>query len=668
MPIDNKKPKYNTAKRRVARFITAEHSGDALRNLATILLPCLLLFYLVDLHTAIGIGVGTLMASLTDLPGNRADKWKSATYCIPVFAMATFLTASTFSSPVLLIACLMLSAFAYTMLTVFGPRPAAVGSLALILMSFIMGLRPTSPVELTIHITIGACWYYLISILQARITPYRSLRYAMADGFHHLAVLLQAKAACYNPEIPIEQTYRKLGKVHIQVSDSQEGIRRLLLREEKLLSPEMNSAWLNRIYGLIDLHELLTALDYDYEAIRQTLGTTGALAPIQSLIRILSREVEAVGHAQQFKTSRNTPITQNGAVDKLLVDLGNIRNQHPAEVRTILDAIIQNIKAIVHLIGVLQKSEHNYAEHGKTIKNNEYHHFIPLSNSGWQTLRNNLTGNSTVFTFALRLALLFGLGGLLGMWMPQPHYAYWILLTLAIVARPSFINTKQRNIQRITGTLTGLTIGILLLQTVHHIPTLLGIAALGLFGFFMFNRPNYMISVIFITVAVMLALNIHEGNIERILESRLLFTFTGASLAIIGCYFIPVQQKSGMKNLANEVVRSSVAYLKTLEQQLQGNTFDNYAVRLARKNTQTILAAFSDTMHQLQTEPTQRKKDWTAPNAFHTLAYRINSLTIGLSVNIGNQCTDFTKQLQLSERSNNISNLLTDLNQLARGL
>jgi len=86
---------------------------------------------------------------------------------------------------------------------------------------------------------------------------------------------------------------------------------------------------------------------------------------------------------------------------------------------------------------------------------------------------------------------------------------------------------------------------------------------------------------------------------------------------------------------------------------------------MARKNTQTILAAFSDTIHQLQTEPGHKKHDCTSPNNFHSLAYRINALTIGLAVNTGNLQVDNNNLIQLLERSSDIDELLNDLTLLA---
>lgn len=668
MPKKDIKPKYNTVYKRFLRFCTGEHTGDALRNSLTILIPCLLLYQLVNLQLAICIGVGILLASLTDLPGSRMDKRKSAQWCILVFAIATFLTAYSLSSPIGLVLFIAAAAFLATMFAVLGPRIAAVGSLTLILISFIIGLPVTDSVALTWQVSLGASWYYLISLLLAQLSPYRSLRYAMLQGYHSLSILLRCKASCYNPQISMEDCYKSLSKVHIQVSESQEIVRLLLLREKQLLASEKGSFWLNRIYGLIDLHELLTALNHDYESIRETLSPTGVLPTIQGLILILAEEVETIAHTQQFNLRNSQLISNNQQVKVLILKAEQLQQSAEPEAAGMIAATIQNIKAITLLIADIQADVDSYAAQHRVLKDEEYKDFIPAANQSWKNLKKHLTRESPIFIFAVRLAILFGFGAAIGLLTPHADYAYWILLTLAIVARPSFINTKQRNKQRIVGTLSGMLIGISLLYFIPEVPTLLSFAAVGLFGFFLFNRANYMISVVFITIAIVLALNSYLGNIELILGSRLIYTFVGALLAILGCYFLPIGQKKGMIAQANDVIYNSQTYLRMIDQYLNHQTVDGYSIRMARKKTQTSLATFSDTINQLQTEPHLKRKDWSTLNAFHSLAYRINALTIGLAVNANNPQAEQNKQVQLQERAINIDSLLRELQAQASSL
>ena len=94
MGIVSLKKRFYRIYSQVMRFIQGEHFGDALRNVSISILPSLAIYLLgTPAGTAIGIGVGSLLTTLTDPPGNRKDKLSSALVCIPTFFLASFLTA-----------------------------------------------------------------------------------------------------------------------------------------------------------------------------------------------------------------------------------------------------------------------------------------------------------------------------------------------------------------------------------------------------------------------------------------------------------------------------------------------------------------------------------------------------------------------------------------------
>ncbi|GGH13255.1 FUSC family protein [Sphingobacterium alkalisoli] len=659
-------PDYKSTSQRIFKFISGENSGDALRNVLTSIVPSIVIFYWGYLDIAITVGISALLSSLTDLPGNRKDKWKSAFWCILLFFVASMATAYALSSPWLLLPLLIIGAFICTMLSVFGMRMGIIGTLVLILISFTIGLWPADPMTFSVQITLGTMWYYVVSIVQVYISPYRSLRHAMSDGFRSIAALLRAKALCYDERIPIEAAYNELGRLHIQVSEQQETIRFLLLREKNLMKAEDGKFWLNQAYGLIDLYELLTALDYDYESIRKTLGPVGGLKEIRQLIGMIADEIESLTKNYRNKTLNN--VSHKSSIDQALNQLIAVRDQQDIEATSILSAIIENIRSILDFIFQIRTAFNTGTVLQNVVKQHEHKYFLSLPPKGWRALKKQITFHSTIFPFALRLAVLFGVGGLVGLAFPEYRYTYWILLTIAIVARPGFATTQKRNYQRIIGTLTGILLGLLLLYTIADGATLLIVAAVCLYGFFLFNRPNYLISVLFITAAIVIALNSYEGNIDDILGSRIAFTLIGSLLAAIGYFFIPTRQKKGMLNLAGSVVRSNSAYFQVVMALLKAYTVDMYSLRLARKKAQTALAAFSDATNQLQKEPGSKKKDWSELNKFHMLAYRINSLIVGLSLHISLQNQSDLKSYLLEDRGKAIGKLLVQLDELSTAL
>ena len=185
MSIVSLKKRFYPIYIKIIRFMRGEHSGDALRNVSISIVPSLAI-YLLGAHasTAIGIGVGSLLTTLTDLPGNRKDKLSSALVCIPTFFIASLFTALLFPYHWPLVILLGAAGFICTLYGIFGPRYAAIGNMTLILMSFVIGMAPQHPFAVSLQIAAGSIIYYFFSLLQAYIQPYRSLKHAMANGFH----------------------------------------------------------------------------------------------------------------------------------------------------------------------------------------------------------------------------------------------------------------------------------------------------------------------------------------------------------------------------------------------------------------------------------------------------------------------------------------------------
>ncbi|MCL7988519.1 FUSC family protein [Sphingobacterium sp. lm-10] len=665
--FENTKEKF--VFRHIHLFILGEHGGDALRNTLATVIPGLILFYCGYLHEAILIGLGALFASLTDLPGNRKDKLRSGCWTIPLFGITAWLTATAIAFPIALIAWLIIAAFGFTMISIYGGRFAAMGLMGLILVTFTIGLWPTDPLSYGLYIMLGVVWYFVISVLQVLFFPYRSLRYAIADSFYRMAVMLKNKAQFYDERIPLENAYKQLGTLHLKVSEQQENVRNLLLREKRLVNSSSESAtyWIRQIVGVTDLYELLVALDHDYDAIRKQLAPKGVLESIRALILLLSDELDLLSWKSAGSLQVTKRYTKDKEIERILRELSAKRDTLSGEEAQILAATIRNshyiVKCIQRIRLVLEGKDSKQHVNGQY----SYSRFVARAPRGVEALRNQFTFRTPVFPFALRLALLFGIGGSIGLFLPEYHYTYWILITLVVVARPGFANTNTRNAQRIIGTLLGALFGFVLLLTISSPGTLLLVAVCGLFGFFFFNRIDYMLSVLCLTPGIIVALHVYEGNMADILGSRIIFTLIGSLLALAGWFFIPVRQSKGLAKLATDVVDKGEEYLTVIFKKIGRQDVDTNDIRLARKMAHSTLAAFSSAMNQLRREPGAKRWNWKNLYAFHSLAYRVNSLMIGLSVAAA-EAHHGEEAAALKPRASHIATLQKDLQKLAAQL
>ncbi|MCH5719597.1 YccS/YhfK family membrane protein [Niabella hibiscisoli] len=315
------------------------------------------------------------------MPGSRADKWLSAKWCIPAFFIVSFITTAGLHLYWILIPWLMLIAFAAGMLFALGPRVAIVGILSLIIASFTIGLWPASALSYSCWIVAGAGWYFVISLLLVYYAPYRSLKHALKRSTDGIAALLKTKALFYNADTLVEKAYEDLSALHIVVSEQQDQVRLLLLREHNLLQKEnkVGQQWLQQLYGTIDLYEVLTAIDHDYDTIRNSLTESGALELVRKIIILLADRVQMISeNDNSFSMQANEQ-----EIQRQISQLNEINANIRPESVEVLSATIANIREILEKVDRLYSIANKGANLNDRPQDIDYTHFIPASSVSW---------------------------------------------------------------------------------------------------------------------------------------------------------------------------------------------------------------------------------------------------------------------------------------------
>jgi uncharacterized membrane protein YccC len=93
----------------------------------------------------------------------------------------------------------------------------------------------------------------------------------------------------------------------------------------------------------------------------------------------------------------------------------------------------------------------------------EYSKFVAQQDYAPHVFFDNLTLNSGAFKHALRVALVCLVGFITAKNVSLGGHSYWVLLTIIVILKPGFSLSKQRNYQRLIGTIAGGAIGILIL-------------------------------------------------------------------------------------------------------------------------------------------------------------------------------------------------------------
>lgn len=136
--------------------------------------------------------------------------------------------------------------------------------------------------------------------------------------------------------------------------------------------------------------------------------------------------------------------------------------------------------------------------------------------------------------YGIALAVLLGVASfVISSWFPGPN-AGWILLTILVVARPGFAETKHRIITRSLGTIGGGLAAAVLAVVLPFPPVLLSAGLVALFVAILLQLKNasYAIYAGALTAAVVL-LSSRSGDLLEVDIQRVLFTIIGAVLTAL---------------------------------------------------------------------------------------------------------------------------------------
>src|SRR5690606_12159933 len=142
------------------------------------------------------------------------------------------------------------------------------------------------------------------------------------------------------------------------------------------------------------------------------------------------------------------------------------------------------------------------------------------------------------FRHAARMAIVMAVGYLLSLFLNVGNHSYWILLTIMVNLKPGYSLTKQRNFQRIIGTVIG-GVGAAIIPICLRGQTSVCILLLFLMvATYSLIRINYIVSVMFMTPYILIMFSFLDMNTLTILRERIVDTLIGSGLAFISSYII----------------------------------------------------------------------------------------------------------------------------------
>lgn len=592
-------------RREIRYFLYSQAFADGFRTTLAILVPAMTGFYTGQMALGMNLSLGALCVSLTDAPGPLINKRNGMLFAALALFLIVALTGLARLHPVSMAAELALVAFFFSMFNAYGTRAAGVGNAAILSMILTMG-KDIPLAQVLPHaalITAGGLWYIGLSLLFSLISPYRPAQRVLGDCLREMARYLHTKARFYDPATDLADDYRKMVARQVVVHEKQDAVREILFKTRQIVQETTlpGRRLVLMFVEAVDLFEEMTHTYYDYASLRERFATTGMLEKISRQISAMAHELDHMGAAVQM----NRPYRCRVALEDDLTALKNEMDalpKLPSESHLVLRKILVNMRRLIQQMRGLERNfegapgtQPSRLDHGRFVSHQ------PLDP---RIFADNLTLESGVFRHSLRVAIAC-LGGYgMTLLIDYGNHGYWVLLTIAFILKPAFSLTRERNVQRITGTVAGGLLGVAVLLLVPLAPVRFAIMVLCMLLTYSFMRINYLVMVLFTTPFVILLFSFLGMPFREVAEERLFDTVLGCAIAF-GCSVLlfPSWEARQLSGHLRGLLDADRRYLALLRDALDGKAVAALPYKLARKEIYVQTANLSAAFQRMLNEP-----------------------------------------------------------------
>jgi uncharacterized membrane protein YccC len=619
-------PLMNNLPQDIQRFLYGQHFADGLRMSVLIILPALLAAQTGYYDIGLTLSIGALCVSISDTPGPTYDK--TITMLVSSFFIFLVAIATGFMRMNVYVMGLSLTvlAFFFAMFTIYGARANLLGTSLLLLMALEMdkAMSPRQILENGLILAGGALWYSSMSILILRLL--KSAQRALGECIRETAAYLALRGLLYDTKVPLDEVYTRLMAQQVILNDKQNEVRDLLFKNKKIMKQASRStrAMVLTLDEIVDFYEKISASHVAYQAIRERYGGTDVLQNISLAISRMADILDGTGAAIQYNIRPKSQADISIMMDALTDEIVSAPDDKQ---RPVLDSLLVNIQNMYKVVADLQ----HYFTDGYTVlgsKNSSLEHsrFAAHQSFDISLFRYNFSFGSLTFRHSIRMAVACLLGYIISRWVMHGHHSYWLLITIIFVLKPSFSLTRERNINRILGTLIGGAIGVLILVFIHNNNVLFACMFIGMLVTYSFQRHRYLIAVIFMTPYLLILFHfLHVGLLE-VAEERIADTIAGCIIALAAGYLIlPDWESAQIKSNVSHMLHANYRYLCTIRDSLMGTAVSATEYRLIRKEVYVSSSNLSAAIQRMKAEPERTRKSTKEIQQFSLLNHLLTS-------------------------------------------
>ncbi|WP_321928342.1 FUSC family protein [Paraburkholderia guartelaensis] len=558
----------------IRKFLYSQYFYGGLRIAIGISLPavlCLFVFHKSELGFT--ISTGALGACVVDMPGPLKYKRNEMLACSVIGFLSAYATGLATFSPIALWATVVPLTFVLSLIVVYGNRWPQISFATLFMMVMTLEEHFTPHLALVnaLWILLGGLWYTAWSTLISQLMLDRIEQQALAESVFACADYLLARAQFFDLDNDLDECYRNLVAKQIAAVERQDAARDIVLRNlPKLRAGKVDARramHFNLFINTVDLHELFVGAHTDYPLVRNTFGGSDLLVFYRDLIRKAAADLEDIGLAVLQNEAPRASVNVKAELRAIEYELEQLKKRDLAatdpEAYAAISASFRRIWSATRLIDRMRRSLASEVPTTETeLRIDEaLTRFVTNRRVSWLQIFSNLTMASPSFRHALRVTIAVAVGFWLGRLLPLTN-AYWIVMTSIIILKPGYSLTRQRNAQRIVGTLIGCIASIALILLVKQPLVLLVSMFAAMVMSYSLLLFNYTASVVFTSAYVLLMFHLLAPGSMRIIGERAIDTVVGCMIAIGASHLFPYWEYRLMGKLVHDMIGATRSYLE----------------------------------------------------------------------------------------------------------
>ncbi len=605
-------------------FLYSHYVSRGVRTATGVIGLTLLAMLAMDLQGAMVVSIGALCTSQMDLPSPLRHKFNELLACVLLTTLVTFIVAVATPYAVLP-AVIVVVSFLAGLMAVYGNKTLSLQFAALFVMTltFTEEFALREALEHTAQFFLGAAGYMAFAMAVAWSQRRRIKEQVLAECLYELAVYVERKAGFYDTALDFDAQFNALVRQQISVADKQQVARDFVFRDNRGAS----DGRLVQIHmRMLDLYEYLLSTNTDYPLLRQWLADADIMRLLRDIIERMRLDLEALAYAVGRDQPSPTPMSYDkemAAIDAAVDELEHGHHAIPLEAIAALEESVATVRGAIRLMAQLHAATATQVELSSVLLRPDMTPFLTRQKYELSLVLEAFNWRSPVLRFALRTAMAVAAGLWIADHLPYASHGYWVLLTIVVILKPTFSMTRQRNVDRVLGTLIGCVIAAVLLRYVHSTWLLLAALYLSTAASAAFVTVRYRYTAAAAAVQVLIQINLLLPGSKGAIGERLVDTLIGAAIATAFSYVLPAWEYRNLPKLVDDVLRTNRRFIESARDLLLGALKDDFAYRVQRKQFMDTLTGLIAAFARMLDEPKSRHRAVDNLNRFIVQNYLV---------------------------------------------